>query len=63
MAFSLISNIDSFFIFFDDIKISQKSLSLHTFSWVLSLFSALKELRKFKQWKLPLWFEVFYVII
>ena len=49
--YSLNSNI---LFFSDGVAILQKSLSLHTFSWDLSLFSVLKERRKFKQQKLPL---------
>ena len=40
--------------FSDSVAILQKSLSLHTFSWDLSLFFVLKEWRKLKQQKLPL---------
>ena len=49
--------------FSDDIKIPQKSLFLHTFSWDLSLLSALKEWRQFKQLKSPLCFEVLHLIM
>ena len=53
--YCLNSNILSFF---EDIAIPQKSLFLHTFSWDLSLFSALKEWRQVKQWKPPGCFDV-----
>ena len=51
----LSSNILSFS---NGIKISQKSLFLHTFSCDLSLFSAVKVWRQLRQQKSPLCFEV-----
>ena len=44
--------------FSDGIKIPQKFLLLHTFSWDLSSFNVLKEKRQFKQQKSPSCFEV-----